>query len=353
MGENIGFHRLFIGTYTKGKSRGIYSVALDRASGALGAPEFAAEAPNPTFLALSPNLQFLYAVCAGDGWASSFRIDSAARLAPVQQVPASSEPTPCHISVDETGRIALAANYHLGLAAAIPLNTDGTMGKPRVVAHSGKGPHPTRQTTSHVHSTYFAPGGRFAVVCDLGLDRIYTYGIDRSAVALTPGSPPFIASAPGAGPRHFAFGKDGKHAYAINELDRTIVAYEFQASNGGLAPRQSVSVLPPGYSGDATAAEIQVHPNGRFVYGSGRGPDTIAVFAVDSATGALSLVEIVPCGGKGPRNFSISPGGGWLVCAHQDSDSLCSFRVDSETGRLSRIPGTAGVPMPVCAVFLD
>jgi 6-phosphogluconolactonase len=353
MGENLGRHRLFIGTYTKGKSRGIYSLSLDRATGELGVPQVAAEAPNPTFLALSPNRHFLYAVCANEGWASSFRVDSAALLTPIQQAPPGTGPTPCHISVDAAGRIALAANYHLGLAAAIALNADGTMGTPRVVVHSGKGPHPTRQASAHVHSTYFTPDGRFAVVCDLGLDRVYTYRIDRKDVALTPGAPPFVASAPGAGPRHFAFGADGKHAYVINELDSTIVAYEFQAADGSLTPRSSVSVLPSGYRGDATAAEVQVHPNGRFVYGSGRGPDTIAVFAADGATGRLSPVETVACGGKGPRSFSLSPGGEWLVCAHQDSDTLCSFRVDPATGRLSRIPGSVSIPMPVCVVYLD
>jgi 6-phosphogluconolactonase len=353
MGEDTGRHRLYIGTYTKGKSRGIYTVALDGETGALGPPEVAAEAPNPTFLALSPDRRFLYAVCAGEGWASSFRVGPAGRLSPVQQLPADSSPTPCHISVDTTGTLALAANYHLGLAAAIPLSSDGGMGKPRVVAHSGKGPHPTRQTVSHVHSTYFAPDGRFAIVCDLGLDRIYTYAIDRGSVALIPGAPPFVPAAPAAGPRHFAFGRGGTRAYAINELDNTIVAYEFQASNGALVPRQSVSILPPGYTGDATSAEILVHPNGRFVYGSSRGPDTIAVLAIDPKTGALTEVEFVPCGGKGPRSFSLSPAGDWLVCAHQDSDSVCSFRVNPESGRLGRIPGSVAIPMPVCAVFLD
>ena len=354
MGDNLGGHRLFIGTYTKGKSRGIYSLSLDRGSGALGTPVVAADAPNPTFLALSPDRQFLYAVCAGPGWASSFRIDRKEfRLTAVQQREPDKSPTPCHVSVDAAGRMALAANYHLGQAAAIPLNADGTLGAPRIVSHSGSGPHPTRQTTSHVHSTYFSPDGRFAIVCDLGLDRIYTYQIDRDAVALVPGAPPFVSCAPGAGPRHFAFGRDGRRAYAINELDSTIVAYDYNASNGALSPRGSVSVLPPAHRGDATAAEVCVHPNGRFVYGSGRGPDTIAVFAADGASGALTPVEIVPCGGKGPRSFSISPGGEWLVCAHQDSDTLCSFRVDGESGRLTRVPGTVSVPIPVCVLFLD
>jgi 6-phosphogluconolactonase len=354
MGEKAGLRRLFVGTYTKGASRGIYSVTLDARTGVLGAPELAAQAPNPTFLALSPGREFLYAVCAGPAWASSFRVDPAAgRLDPVQQEAPGAGPTPCHIAVDRSGRFALAANYHLGLAAAIPLGAGGTLGPPRVVAHTGKGPHPSRQTTAHVHSTNFAPDGRFAAVCDLGLDRIYTYALDRDAVALTPGNPPFVSAAPGSGPRHLAFAADGRHAYAINELANTIVLYGYESESGRLAPRQTVSVLPSGFEGDATAAEVAVHPNGRFLYGSCRGPDILAVFAIDGATGALSPVESVPCGGRGPRHFSLSPGGEWLVCAHQDSDTLCAFRADPDTGRLSRVPGTVPVPMPVCALFLD
>jgi 6-phosphogluconolactonase len=353
MGENMGRHRLFFGTYTKGGSRGIYTAVLDRSTGMLGELALAADAPNPTFIALSPDRSLLYAVCGNDGWASSFRVGAAGLLTPIQQAPAGPGPTPCHISVDQTGSIALAANYHLGQAAAIPLHPDGTMGTPRVVAHGGKGPHPTRQSTAHIHSGYFTPDGRFAIVCDLGLDRIYTYAIDRAEVVLVPGRPPFAISAPGAGPRHFAFAVDGKHAFAINELDSTIVAYDFHAPNGGLAPRQTVTVLPPGYAGEATAAELQLHPNGRFLYGSGRGPDTIAVFAVDRETCNLSPIEIVPCGGKGPRSFSLSPGGDWLVCAHQNSDTICSFRVDPLTGRLTRVPGSIPVSTPVCVVFQD
>jgi 6-phosphogluconolactonase len=352
MVPNFDHHRIFVGTYTKGTSRGIYSAALDGTNGALGEPVLAAEAPNPSFLALSPDRRLLYAVCAGPGWASSFRIaPGEAGLTPVHQGIAGTGPTPCHIAVDATGRVAIAANYHLGLAAAIPLGSDGSLGTPHVVAHRGKGPHPTRQETSHVHSANFSPDGRFAVVCDLGLDRIYTYAIDRQAVALKPGNPPFVATAPGAGPRHLAFGKDRRHAYAVNELDSTLVAYDFEPSNGALHARQSVTLLAPGYKGESSAAEVRVHPNGRFVYASVRGPDTLAVFAADASSGSLSAIEIVPCGGNGPRSFAVSPDGKWLVCAHQNSDTLCVFRVNADSGRLHRIPGTVPAPMPVCVLF--
>jgi 6-phosphogluconolactonase len=349
-------HRFFVGTYTKGSSRGIYTATLDASSGAISAPELAAEAPNPTFIALSPDRAHLYAVCAGPGWASSFRVDrDSGRLAPVQQVAADKSPTPCHIAVNRAGTVALAANYHLGLAAAIPLAADGTMGVPRVVAHSGRGPHPTRQTQPHVHSTNFSPDGRFALVCDLGLDRVFTYAVDPEAVALRPAARPFVESLPGAGPRHLAFSRDGARdghrAYVINELDNTIAVHRYDAASGGLSPLQTVSVLPAGYAGDATAAEVCVHPAGLFVYGSSRGPDTLAVFAADPVKGTLAPVESVRCGGKGPRGFAISPDGQWLVCAHQDSNTLCSFRIDPGSGRLTRIPGTVSVSMPVCVLF--
>ena len=253
--------------------------------------------------------------------------------------------------MDGTGRIALAANYHLGQAAAIPLNPDGTFGIPRVVSHSGHGPRPTVQAKPHVHSTNIARDNRFALVCDLGLDRIYTYAIDRESVALVPGAPPFAASAPGAGPRHLVFSRDGGRAYAINELDSTVAAYRYDPATGGLTHLQTVSVVPTGYSGESAAAEVCIHPNGRFLYGSCRGPDVLAVFRIEEASGLLEPVESVPCGGKGPRNFSMSPGGDWLVCAHQVSGTLCSFRVDGGSGRLERIPGAVSVSMPVCALF--
>lgn len=345
-------HRLFIGTYTRETSRGIYSVTLDRATGTLGEPELSAEAPNPTFLALSPDRAFLYAVCAGPGWLSSFRVDAdSPALAPVQLSAADESPTPCHVAIDGTGRVALAANYHLGKAAAIPLGANGTFGAAQVVTHFGHGLRPKVQDRPHVHSTNIARDNRFALVCDLGLDRIYSYAIGRDPVALLPGPVPYASSAPGAGPRHLAFSRDGSRAYAINELDSTVSAYRYDPQSGAITHLQTVSALPPGFSGESAAAEVCIHPNGRFLYGSCRGPDVIAVFGIEESSGLLAPIESVPCGGRGPRNFSISPGGEWLVCAHQASGTLCSFGIDGASGRLLRIPGTVSVSMPVCALF--
>lgn len=345
--------RFLIGTYTKAGSLGIYGAELDAATGRLGGPQLAARAPNPTFLALSPDGGWVYAVCSGPAWASSFRVQpGSAGLLPAQLAEPGAGPTPCHIAVDPSGRVAVAANYHLGLAAAIALGPGGALGTPMTVAHTGRGPHPTRQASAHVHSANVSPDGRFAIVCDLGLDRIYTYGIERAGPSLVPAEQPFVASAPGAGPRHMAFGKGGRHAYVINELDNTVATYGYDAGTGRLSPIEAHSVLPAGYSGDATAAEVRLHPTGRFLYGSSRGPDSLAVFGVDPDSGRLSPVQTVPCGGRGPRSFALSPDGAWLVCAHQDSGTLCSFAVDGPSGRLERIPGSIAVSMPVCVLFL-
>ncbi|HEY1847870.1 MAG TPA: lactonase family protein [Opitutaceae bacterium] len=349
MSDLLQTHRLFIGTYTRSTSEGIYSLSLDE-KGRLGTPAVAAKAPNPTFLALAPGGGILYAVCASPNWLSSFRVDaSSAALTPIDQRPAGKDPTPCHVSVGHSGRLALAANYHLGKAAIIPLGPDGMVGTPYVVTHEGKGPNPKRQNQAHVHSTYFTPDGRRALVCDLGLDKVFSYVIDPAAPSLSPAAPPWTRTTPAAGPRHLAFAPGGKRLFVVNELDCTVVPYGLDAS-GALHPGAPATLLPASYRGDATAAEVAVHPNGRFVYGSCRGPDTISVF---EAGERLSPIEIYPCGGKGPRSFALSPDGAWLVCAHQDSDSVCSFRVDPRTGTLDRVQGAVSIPMPVCVTFLS
>jgi 6-phosphogluconolactonase len=343
---------IYVGTYTRTTSRGIYAVRLDSATGALSAPVLVAETPNPSFLALTPDRRFLYAVNESNAMAAAFATDLAAGTLRAVQLPQSSGgAAPCHLAVDPTQRTLLVANYHTGIVAAIPLHPDGTLGTPNIIPHYGHSVDPVRQVSPHVHSVTLSPDGRFVIVCDLGLDRIFTYQVDAARTQLTPATPPFVATAPGAGPRHFAFGADGRHAYAVTEMGSTVIAFDYDPASGALTTRQTLPTLPPGFKGDSSGAEIRVHPNGRFVYASNRGHDSIAVFAVDAATGRLSPVEITACGGKNPRNFSLSPDGAWLVCANQNSNSLSVLKVDAETGRLTLAPHTATVPLPVCVLF--
>jgi 6-phosphogluconolactonase len=343
---------LFIGTYTRTTSKGIYAVRLDPATGALSAPVLAAETANPSFIAFTPDQKTLYAVSESNAMAAAFGTDLArGTLTPLQPPQSSGGAAPCHLVVDPTQRALLVANYHTGIVAAIPLQPDGTLGPPHAIQHTGHSVDPKRQTEPHVHSVTLSPDARFAMVCDLGLDRIFTYRLDAAKAVLSPGEPPFVTTAPGSGPRHFVFGADGRHAYVITEMGSTIIGFDYDPTTGALTTRQTVTTLPADFKGESSGAEIRLHPNGKFLYGSNRGHDSIAVFAVDAATGRLSLVEVTPCGGKNPRNFSLSPDGAWLVCANQNSNSLTVFRVDAATGRLTATGRTAEVPLPVCVLF--
>jgi len=347
-------HLIFLGTYTKDGSRGIYTVRLDGATGALSTPSVAAETPNPAWITFSPDKKFLYAINESQAQAVGFAVDAAhAKLNPLPVVPSPAAQPPSFLAVDTTDRMLIAANYREGYVASMQIHTDGTLGTPIVIKHSGKGPNPARQDQPHVHSITISPDNRFAIVCDLGLDKIFSYSLDPATAKLTPATVPFVMTSPGAGPRHFKFGADGKHAYAINEMGNTVAAYDYNAATGSLVPRQSVPTLPADFKGENTAAEIRVHPNGKFLYGSNRGHDSIAVFAIDPAAGTLSPIEIVSSGGKTPRNFALSPDGKWLVCAHQDSGNLTVFSVDPATGRLTRTGNGAAVPMCVCVLFYD
>lgn len=343
---------IFIGTYTRTTSKGIYAVRLDPATGALSTPVLAAETPSPSFLAFNPDQKILYAVSESDSMAAAFAADvPRGTLTPLQLPQSSGGAAPCHLAVDPTQRALVVANYHTGIVAAIPLRRDGTLGAPNAIQHTGHSVDPKRQTSPHVHSVTLSPDGRHALVCDLGLDRIFTYRLDPAAAGLTPGETPFVTTTPGTGPRHFTFGADGRHAYAITEMGNTVIAFDYAPATGALTTRQELSTLPTGFKGTSSGAEIRVHPNGKFLYGSNRGHDSIAVFAVDPASGLLTPVEVTPCGGKNPRNFALSPDGGWLVCANQNSNTLTVFRVDPTTGRLTPTAHTAEVPLPVCVLF--
>lgn len=345
-------HLIYLGTYTRSTSKGIYAVHLDSRTGALSEPTLVAETANPSFLALSPDRSHLYAVSESSTMAVPFAVDAATgRLTPLQAQDAGGK-APCHLVVDHTERTLVLAHYHSGIVAALPIQPDGMLGAPgSIIQHTGRSVHPSRQEAPHVHSVTLSPDNRFVIVCDLGLDRVFTYALDPASARLTPAAVPFVPTAPGAGPRHAAFSPDGRFVFVINELASTLVTYGYEPATGTLTPLDTQSTLPPGFTGESTTAEVRVHPNGRFVYGSNRGHDSIAVFAFDAASGRLTPLEHVPTGGKNPRNFALSPDGAWLVAANQNSDSLHVFRVDPATGRLTATDRAARVPMPVCVLF--
>jgi 6-phosphogluconolactonase len=341
--------QVYFGTYGKG----IYRSGFDARTGQLSAPELAAELRNPSFVALAPNGRTLYAVSeAGrQGAVAAFSIDAEGRLTKIGERD-SGGAGPCYVAVDRTGRAALVANYGGGTVAALPLDEKGGFAPGgSVVKHSGKGSHPKRQEAPHAHSINLSPDNRFAVAADLGIDKLLVYRFDPKAATLAPNDPPSFDTKPGSGPRHFTFHPNGRFAYVINELASTVTALSWDAKRGALAELQTVSTLPEGFSGESTTAEVVVHPSGKFLYGSNRGHDSIAVFTVDARKGTLTAAGHTPTQGSTPRNFVIDPGGAWLLAANQRSNNVVVFRIDQKTGGLAPAGPPVEVPSPVCIRF--
>jgi 6-phosphogluconolactonase len=345
---------VFIGTYTGAKSKGIYRCEMDLATGKLGEAELAAEVANPSFLAVHPDRHFLYAVGENEGRrgaVSSLSLDpKTGKLALLNQESAGGE-GPCHLVVDRAGKHVLAANYGGGSVVVLPIGPDGKLGERTVfVQHKGSSVDKSRQEAPHAHSVNLDPAGRFAFVADLGLDQVVVYRYDADKGTLNPAER--AAVAPGSGPRHFAFHPDGKHAYVINEMANTVTAFTYDPENGTLKPAQTVTTLPEGFKGKSYTAEVQVHPSGKFVYGSNRGHNSIAVFTVDPKTRELTAAGHQGENIKTPRNFGIDPSGNYLIVANQDGDSLVVFRINPTTGALEPTGQTVKVPMPVCVKFV-
>ena len=303
--------------------------------------------------------KILYAVgesSASDGSVNAFLIDRTTGKLTLLNRQSSGDAGPCYVSVDRTGKCVLVANYGGGSCAALPVRNDGSLGEASsFIRHAGSGADQARQARPHAHSINPSPDNRFALAADLGLDKILVYKLDPAKAALAPNDPPFAKVAPGSGPRHLAFHPAGKFAYVINEMLCTVTAFSYEPGQGVLREIQNVSTLPggksvkPGYS----TAEVQVHPNGKFLYGSNRGHDTIAVFAIDQAKGTLELIGNEPTQGKMPRNFGLDPAGAWLLAANQDSNNVVVFSVDPGTGKLKPTGQVVEIGSPVCVKFMS
>ncbi|MDF3058586.1 MAG: pgl 1 [Rariglobus sp.] len=352
---------VYVGTYTKTSSKGIYVGRFDAETGRLGELTLAADVVNPSFLALSPDRRHLYAVSEGagatyngkpSGTVSAYAINPADGVLALINTTVSAGRGPCHVSVTPDGRNVLVANYSSGTVTLLPVRADGGLDGPAYVdQHEGKSIHPSRQKSPYAHSINPSADGRFAFAADLGTDKIYAYRVDSTTHTLAPAEPASVSLEPGSGPRHLALSPDGRRAYVINELSNTVTTFALDAGTGTLKALQTVPTLPPDFTGNSTTAEVAVHPTGRFVYGSNRGHDSITVFGVDPASGTLTVVEQVATQGRNPRNFSLDPSGRWLIAANQDGDSLVVFSIDPKSGRLTPTGQTVTVGIPVCVRF--
>ncbi len=350
---------VYVGTYTGGASKGIYAFQFDSRTGEFTEPALVAETPNPTFLALSPDQRFLYAANEvgkfqgkPGGSISAYAIEKPSGKLSLLNQGSTRGDGPCHVVVDRTGKFVLAANYGGGSVAVIPIRKDGGLEEvSSFVQHTGSSVNPSRQKQPHAHSIHVDPANRFAIAADLGIDKLLVYKLDPVKGLLTPNEPAAFALKPGAGPRHLAFHPNMKFAYVINELQSTVTALRWDAAEGSFAEIQTVPTLPADFAGQSTTAEVVVHPSGKFLYGSNRGHDSIAVFAIDDATGRLTSIMRMATGGKTPRNFNLDPSGRWLWAANQDSNNLVLFAVDPSTGKLEATRKTIQVGAPVCIRF--
>jgi 6-phosphogluconolactonase len=329
---------------------GIYLATFDAETGVLTEPKLAAKYEAPGFLALHPEKPVLHCI-GGGNTVASFSIAEDHSLTLLGSSPSGGN-GPCHLAIDASGRTLAVANYGGGSFATIRLDADGKPGEIiTLVEMEGSGPNEQRQNAPHAHGVYFDNANRFLFVPDLGIDKVVIRKFDAATSALSDNEPAEMISPPGGGPRHMAFSPDEKHAYVINELTNTVSVAKFDAETGALKPIQEINTLPEGFSETNTTAEIEVHPNGNFVYGSNRGHDSIVVYKRDPKTGMLTFLQHAPCGGQTPRHFKIDPSGNWLICGHQNSDTLSVLSLDPATGLLGEPKSTVRAPKPICILF--
>ena len=349
---------IYIGTYTSGKSEGIYGYQFDPQSGALTRVN-SIKSTNPSFLAIDRSKRYLYAVNeVGEylgkpsGGVSAYVIERPNLNLRLLNEQATQGADPCHLSVDSKRKVLLVANYTGGNVTVLPIRPDGTLGMVMdVKQHEGSGPK-EQQKVPHAHCIMLDRNERYALASDLGIDKVMIYRFDRATGKLTPAQQPLAELKSGAGPRHLTFHPNGKYLYVIDELDSTMTVFGYDERNGTLTHIDTVSTLPSDFSGTSYCADVHVSQSGKFLYGSNRGHNSIVVFEIDPRTGKLKLVQHVSTEGDWPRNFTIDPSGAFLLVANQRSDNVVTFSIDPGTGQLKPTGHNESIPSPVCLRFL-
>lgn len=355
--QNMTKEILYVGTYSKGGSEGVYVIELDRENKSSKILQTVHDKQNPTFLAVHPNQEFLYvAYREGEdetdknGTITAYRIDqNTGKLSPLNSFSSMGD-SPCHVSVDPTGRMLFVSNYRGGNLAAYRINPDGSLAAdPDFVQHQGKSVHPQRQDAPYMHSMIPSADGRYVYGSDLGIDKIMIYQVDAESGALTPAENPFVSSEAGAGPRHFVIHPSLPYAYSVEELSNTVAVYKVDKVTGSLTAESRVPMLSDEVRSEQnTAADIHISIDGKFLYASNRGQDNLVIYLIDPQDGALSLVGHQPTGGKHPRNFRIDNQGELVFVANMESNNIVVFNVDASTGLLKPAGWEMTVPQPAC-----
>lgn len=344
---------VYVGVYGKG----VYAYRFHPSGAKLDELGMVGPVVNPSFIVTDPDDKYLFAVSEVEGkqngGVASFAIDrGTGKLQPLNSV-SSAGVAPCHLVVDQTGKMLIVANYGTGGVSSFAIEPDGRIGNMgSLMTAEGSSVNRERQEGPHAHEVVLSADNRLAYVPDLGLDQIRIYNLDPAQAKLTPHNPPFVKVDPGIGPRHIVFSSDGKYAYVVSELKSFVAVFSRNAADGTMREIQKVSTLPEGFTGDNAPAEILMDRAGKFLYASNRGPGTIAVFAVDPVNGTLRQVQIASTGGTFPRGIEFDPTGHYMFAGDQKADQFVLFRVDPNNGQLTLTGQVFNVPSPVSFLFV-
>ncbi|QDT29311.1 6-phosphogluconolactonase [Gimesia panareensis] len=349
---------VFISAFAPGDKGAIHAYKLNPATGALTEVERTTDVEHPFFLAVSPDNQYLYSIHApgkfggkDNEFITAYKLEG--RTGKLQQLNRQSSlgTASCYLDIDDTGKAVVVANYTTGSIASLPVKADGSLGEAATfIQHKGSSVDPKRQQEPHAHCSVISPDQKYVFAADLGLDKILSYRLDPQTAKLTPSPQPFVRTIPGAGPRHLTFHPNGKQMYVINELKNSITKFDYDPETGFLIEGQTIDTLPPDFTGVSHCADLKFTPDGRFLYGTNRGHDSLAAYSVDKQ-GKLSLIEIIPSLGKGPQNLAITADGKYLLCANMPGNNVVVFLIDQQTGKLTAVGEPVSIPSPSCIMI--
>lgn len=350
---------VFISAFAIGDDGAIHAYQLDLGSGQLKQVHRTTGAQNPFFMALSKDRKFLYAIHAPgefggktDEQVSAYAITGRSGELKLLNRQSARGTAACYLDVDATGKMVVLANYNTGSVVSFPVRGDGSLGEASsFIQHQGSSVNKSRQEGPHAHCMAISPDNQFALAADLGLDQVLVYRLEPATAKLAANRPPFVKAPAGAGPRHLTFHPNGKRVYVINELANSVTFFDYEAKSGTLVERQTITTLPKDFSGESYCADLKITPNGRFLYGTNRGHDSVAAYKIGE-DGQLSLLAIEPSLGKGPQNLAITPGGEFLLCANMPGNNVVVFRINSQTGALTRVGEPTSMPGPSCIKIL-
>jgi 6-phosphogluconolactonase len=349
---------VFVTSFAPGDKGAIQAYEFDPKEGTLKALHKTTGVENPFFLALSPDKKFLYSIHAKqfggkeNEHVAAFKIEGRTGELKFLNRTSAEGTAACYLDVDRTGKTVLVANYTSGSVASLPVKDDGTLGeKVSFFQHKGSSVNPQRQKEPHAHCIVVSPDNKYVFAADLGTDQILCYKLEAASAKLTPNDPPFAQAPAGAGPRHLTFHPNGKRVYVINELLNSVTVFDYDAAAGKLTEKQTIPTLPDDFKGTTHCADLKITPDGKFLYGTNRGHDSIACYSI-GADGKLALVAIEPSLGKGPQNLALTPDGQWLLCANMPGNNVAVFRIDGKTGKLKAAGDPVKHPSPSCIMLL-